>query len=55
MSEKTLKFKIMEAINENGEVVVSHPGYREGLISEIRLLSLLTLVVLITDLLIRNL
>ncbi len=45
----------MEAINENGEVVFSHPGYREGLISEVRLLSLMTLVVLITDILIRSL
>ncbi len=45
----------MEAINENGEVVVFHPGYREGLISEVRLLSFLSLVILLTDLLIRNL
>lgn len=43
----------MEGKNNQGEVVISHPGYREGIISEIRLFSLFTISILITELLIR--
>ncbi len=43
----------MEAIDANGDVVISHPGYLEGLISEVRLLSLMSFIILLIDLLTR--
>ena len=45
----------MEAIDSRGAVVISHPGYSEGLIAEIRLMSILILSVAVIHVLIQTL